>query len=85
MRTRLWRAGSHLVPALKTRRKEEGRGGNLPGFSTIPFAETHIDLPFLTNLMQISAYDDVNAVLLSPKFVQGGFQLAGRSWCRTRS
>jgi cytochrome P450 len=28
--------------------------------------------------MQISAYDDVNAVLLSPKFVQGGFQLAGK-------
>jgi cytochrome P450 len=48
------------------------------GFSTIPFAETHMDIPSISELTQISNYEDINHVLLSQKFIQGGFQLAGR-------
>lgn len=50
----------------------------MASFSTIPFAETHVDIPSISELTQISNFEDINHVLLSRNFVQGGFQLAGR-------
>ncbi len=50
----------------------------MASFSTIPFAETHVGIPSISELTQISNFEDINHVLLSRNFVQGGFQLAGQ-------
>jgi cytochrome P450 len=49
-------------------------------FSTIPFAGTHMDIPSITDLTQLSDFDEINQVLLSPKFVQGGFPESGKKF-----
>lgn len=42
-------------------------------FSTIPFASDHMDIPSVAHMTQISRYDEVNQILLSSNFIQGGF------------
>lgn len=42
-------------------------------FSTIPFAGEHMDLPSVAHMTQISRFDEINQILLSSKFIQGGF------------
>lgn len=42
-------------------------------FSTIPFASDHMDLPSVAHMTQISRFDEVNQILLSSNFIQGGF------------
>ena len=49
-------------------------------FSTIPFASTHMDIPSITNLTQLSDFDEINQVLLSQKFIQGGFPVSGKKF-----
>lgn len=42
-------------------------------FSTIPFASDHMDLPSVAHMTQISRFDEINQILLSSNFIQGGF------------
>lgn len=42
-------------------------------FSTIPFASDHMDLPSVAHMSQISRFDEINQILLSSNFIQGGF------------
>ncbi|MGF7162591.1 cytochrome P450 [Rhodoligotrophos appendicifer] len=42
-------------------------------FSTIPFASEHMDLPSVAHMTQISRFDEINQILLSSNFIQGGF------------